>query len=559
MALVWLGTVGIATFLILWTYGTQPVVGDEAYHFRRAFNYYESPLWAMRLTHDPAYLRDDPSAIQYYDSCLWHLALALVWKITGSASVLAAQLYHAAYLVVLLVFTYLTGRALYGHRGGMWAWGLMATIPMNVLFAMVLYMEIPMLAFAAVAVYCLVRKRPICMGLSLGAMFLTKSPTATVLIPSLLAGAILVMGTTWRQRAIRTSIVAAAAMALLLPDMIWRKEHFDSLIMLPHVNVSRLLLYPRVIAEEIAALPRPLNISTPLNILDPAVFMQLFGVTGWFTVVVALYVVVGGVVATLQQMRGRVLLAGWCTINAPRDGSRQMSGVLGLMLVSYLCIYLVALHRCYDGRYLHPITLPLCLLTGGALTRWQDCAGWARRRRLCRGAIAVLVLAMGGQLLAAPCVIRQRRTLPEKVMAAMDWVRANTAPTAHILYLENNLTLLTGRPIVWFSAYPQYLFSVDEVRQMRLLRFLHVDYIAIHPTRQQNDSSPLEVPIAYPKPWVQSLAERPYLERVYPPPGSSGNTGEREFLIYHIDYSKMPANWLRGVENVKWTQDLPNY
>jgi hypothetical protein len=88
---------------------------------------------------------------------------------------------------------------------------------------------------------------------------------------------------------------------------------------------------------------------------------------------------------------------------------------------------------------------------------------------------------------------------------------------------------------------------------MQMLYFLHTEYIAIHPTRQCQSSSPSEVPTAYPRPWVRSLATRPYLTLVYPPGG--GPAREGEFLLYRIDYDKVPEEWLAGGEPTWWKDE----
>ena len=106
------------------------------------------------------------------------MGLALVWRVVGSPSLLVAQLYHAAFFYALAVLTYLVGRKLYGRRGGLWAWVIIISIPMNLLFGMVFYLEVPLLAFTAAALYALLRRRAVVMGLALAGMFLTKTPSA---------------------------------------------------------------------------------------------------------------------------------------------------------------------------------------------------------------------------------------------------------------------------------------------------------------------------------------------------------------------------------------------
>jgi hypothetical protein len=184
-------------------------------------------------------------------------------------------------------------------------------------------------------------------------------------------------------------------------------------------------------------------------------------------------------------------------------------------------------------------------LAGGLLARWQGTDRSGRRRWLARGAFGLLVAAMAVQALAVPPYVRTRRTLPPQVVAGFDWIRTSTPPHARFLYLEVNMLALTGRPVIWASVVPQYLFNASDERQIQMLYYLHTDYIAIHPTRLCDTSSRQVVPTAYPRPWVRSLAGKRYLTLVYPP---GGPAEEGEFLVYRIDYDKVPPAWLVGNE-----------
>jgi len=157
-----------------------------------------------------------------------------------------------------------------------------------------------------------------------------------------------------------------------------------------------------------------------------------------------------------------------------------------------------------------------------------------------------IVLSMVVQIIAVPIYIHATRRLSPETTRAFAWIREHTPPRAKFLYLEANLNTLTGRPFVWAAAFPHYLFEVPEPEQMRLLYFLGVEYIAIHPTRQCDTVEQGAEPTAYPRPWVRSLETRPYLERVYPPGGPQALEGQ--FLIYRIDPTKVPAEWTRDLK-----------
>ncbi|HUX02412.1 MAG TPA: hypothetical protein VMY35_15720 [Phycisphaerae bacterium] len=562
LALVALATAGVCAYLAAWTIGSRPILGDEARHFRRAANYWTAldqthslrDFLAMtwRVDHDPAFPKEGPGAVPYYDASLWHMGLALFWRVVGYTSLVGAQLYHASFVFLLGVATYLAGRALGGHRAGLWAWALVLTIPMNVLFGMAFYQEMPFLAFTAAAVACVLAGRGLrsaaglgaALGLALAAMFLTKSPVASVLIPPILAATILRPGDTWAARLLRTAVALAVGLALLVPDMLWHMEHFGQPLMIRYYATP--LSFPGL------DLPSPKMSAVPLSIGNPVAVLEMFGASGLVAAVlgsaIAVYAVwrsAGDFVRDLLRRRLRALarlpdsLGAWTLLAA-------------LPLGAYLAAYVVMLRRAYDVRYLHPATLMLCLLAARPLSRLP-----LRRaeggRWIGRAAAIVLLLAMAGQLLSVPPTVWWKlRRLPPETEAAYTWIRLHTPEDARILYNEESLMAMTGRPLIWAAAVPRYLFSTTERNQARVLRYFEVQYLAIHPTRRIADWSPDIEPTGYPESWLKTLPDRPYLERVYPPPGQDSR--ENDFLLYRVDYDRIPAEWIADVEPGAWRE-----
>ena len=525
-------TLAYCGVLLAWTIGTSPTVGDESYHYQRAVSYFEAPLPDPRTTCDSSYPPDGPLAMSYWDAYLWHLALAILWKMLDHPSFLAAQIYHLAYCFVLGVFTYLAGRRVYGHRGGLLAWALVLTVPMTILFSTVFYIEVPFLAATAVTVYMVCRASWLGFGLGLAAMFLMRAQSASVLAAPLVVAAWLALGANLRERLRRLAMAAGVWVAAMLPDMLWRWKHFGALLIArPPDNPLRMQL--------MAQLP-PGEWSVPTSLFDPATSVQMLGLTGAFILVLALVLAVGAL-----WHSGRQLLHA-----SPGQGPAipdLSAWAFALPLVTYVGAYAVFLRGLYDVRYLYPATLFAALLAGGCLACQTGLGRAGGRLAWKRAAAWLIALAMAGQFLTVPYVVRKRRLLPTPVREAFAWIREHTPPRARVLYLEYNLRTETGRPIVWTAAAPRYLFSVPERDQARLLYLLGVEYIAVHPTRLSDPPSPLAEPTAYPRAWVRSLARRPYLTLVYPP---SGVAAEGEFLIYRIDADRLPHDWIADVTRI---------
>ena len=537
---VFLATLVVVAYMFVWTAGTQPIIGDEARHFRRAVNYFEAPLPQFRVTHDPAYPAGEPGTVQYWDAALWHLILALVWKTIGTASMAVAQVYHSLYLVVLVMATYLAARRLYGHRGGLWAWALAVSMPMNLLFGMAFYMEIPVMAFTALAVYLLVCRRPVLLGMALAGMFLTKSTSSAVLIPPMMGVALLAMGDSWRQRITRTMVTGAVAFALVLPDLIWHKYHFGLWIMFRYSPPVEPL------PVDLSTMPKMEKMPVPLSIFDPVILLKMFGVTGLVTVLMAVLMAVDGLLRSAWRNVRNLRSGGFAAamIRVPETYPAHAL-IFGVPLLVYLVGYAVMLRGAYDVRYLQPISLFTCLMAAGWLVREPLAVVYRLHKVLGRLVVAGLVVAMAGQLVTVPPYFgTQLRRLHPEVLKGFQWIRENTEPRDRFFYIEENLTTMTGRPIYWAAAIPRYVFYTQESEQMTVLTFLKIRYIAIHPERQGPGMGNLIEPVAYPDAWIEDLQRRDYLTRVYPESYDGKSYGK--FLIYRLEYDKIPEAWKKA-------------
>jgi hypothetical protein len=557
---VLLASLLVTASLVAWTFGTQPILGDESRHFRQAVNCEEAPLGEMRVTHDPAYPITGIRAVPYWGSSLWHLLLALLWKAIGYRSLPLAQLFHAGFFWLLAVFTYLAGRELFGHRTALWAWLLVLSVPMNLLFGMIFYQEVPMLAFAAMALYFLARRHSILLGLCLAGKFLMKSTSAAVLTPPLVAATVLLIGHGWRQRLLGTAVVLTVFVVALVPDLWWHKVHFGQYVMFRGPGGWGGL--PDAFSHDVQAMPSPNQSAVPFSIFNPLTLLEMFGITGLFALGAALVVILRDGFQVVWETLGHVRTAGWRrTHEALVEHCPTSTLMLGLPLLVYLSAYFVLLRRAYDVRYLEPVTLFTALLAapvadklcgalyrhladrsaGSLVARLRAAFGSANKQFLATLVAAILALAVIGQTLAVPVVVHFKRQLHPQAQEGFRWIIGNTPPNAYIVYLEENLTAVTGRPILWAAMYPRLLFTASEERQVQILTFSKVRYIAIHPTRRTPSTDLLQEATAYPDDWVASLNSRPYLRLVYPP-NYDGNPAGR-FLLYELLYDKIPAGW----------------
>ena len=512
-------------WLVAWALGTQPTIGDEGAHYRRALSYYEE---GWRIPYDPLYPPTRVGYVGYWDTCLWHLALAQLWRLTGGPGVVSAQVYHTSFYFLLGVFTYLAARRLYGPRGAAWAWALVLSVPTTVLSGMAFYTEVPMLACAAMAFYFLLRRWAVPFGAAIGLACLMKLGSAAALAAPMLAVAVVYLGDRWYERLVKLAMAALVVALLLGPEFAWQTEHFGRPLLR---GSSRTEPIPKGVSDRMGKVLTPTSTSEIHGILDPLAAGQLLGATG---------------LAILPWALGLALVrlptAAWAAARrlfgkGPEPEPRLKAAlVFGLPILAFLAAFFIFLRHAYNVRYLYPMVLPAALLVAGPLASIRLPLTRPRRFGWKQVGAAALALAAAGQFLLAPPAVRGRRSLDPAIAEAFHWIARNTPEHARIFYIEESLYTVTGRPIIWGAISPRTLFSADPEVQALLFLSADVRYIAVHPTRRMPTSSPDVIPPAYPQDWIATLDGHFYLTKVY----DRGN-----FLIYRIEYDRIPEEWKR--------------
>jgi len=525
LALLLIASAVAAVWLYAWSAGTQPILGDESAHLRRAISYYEA---GRRLAYDPLYPPDRVGYIGYWDPCLWHLTLAQLWRLTGGPGVASAQAYHTSFPFLLGVFTYLAARQLYGPRGAAWAWALVLSVPTTVLGGMAFYMEVPMLACAAMAFYFLLRRWAVPFGAALGLACLMKLGSATALVAPLFAVAVVYLGDRWRERLVRLAMAALVVALLMGPELVWQTEHFGRPLLRGN---PRFVPFPKAVGDRMGNVLTPTPAWETHGILEPLAAGQLLGATGLVLLPWAVGLALARFPAAVWAAARRLFGKG------PEPPPQLQAALLfGLPILAFLAAFFIFLRHAYNVRYLYPMVLPAALLVAGPLASvrlpWRRPRGFSWKRV---GA-AALALAAAGQFLVVPWGVRQKRSLEPAVADAFDWIARNTPPETRIFYIEESLYSVTGRPIIWGALSPRTLFNVDAETQALLLLSADVRYIAVHPTRRMPTSDPREIPAAYPEDWIATLDGRSYLTKVYDSDG---------FLLYSVDEDRMPEEWKR--------------
>ena len=138
-------------------------LGDEVYHYRFAKDIFNA---GHRVTFDSLYDSGNPPGYFYNSEPLWHMLLASVWKLSSGVSFPVAQFYHTIYYVLLIFFTYLTGKELYGQKQGFYSALIVATIPAIATFSILFYLDIPAACLSVLGLLLIVKRKYLWCGCS---------------------------------------------------------------------------------------------------------------------------------------------------------------------------------------------------------------------------------------------------------------------------------------------------------------------------------------------------------------------------------------------------------
>ena len=484
-ARAWLAAAAVGLFVFALGAATDVGLGDESHHFRKASLFLEA---GRRLTCDPAYGPVVPPGWPYYDGALWHAGLAILWWLTGTRSVLAAQAYQAAWVILLLGCAWEAGRALGGNRAAWWTL-LAAAMPCVLFFGVLFYVEVAMMAFLALAAALAIRQHPLWSGLAFGLAFLVK-PNVFLIWPAWFLGVLIAAGPGWRGRIVR-GLLATLGTLVVAPDLAWRHVHLGT------TGVVYLSLSggdPSIPADVRAMLLArgPETFYAPSSFWNPADLAMFLGVPA-------------GVGLVLSLVRVRRL-------------GRPVQ-VLWLLVAMFLAAWfaLMASDRVSEVRYLMPLFVVFILLAGLALA---DACAASKRPATARpvavpGWAAVLVALAVVQALAVGGFALQKRRIDPAFLAAVRAVGRLEVhrPPGFVLCPEAMVMMYGGRPILWAAVNPGPFFFVwSPEKQWRILDYFGVAYIVV-PRARVYDDAEVKHTGGFPKSYVDRLPGLPYVER----------------------------------------------
>lgn len=493
--------IAIASVSLLITGLTSELyLGDEVYHYRFAKNMFEA---GKRVSHDPLYESGTPPGFFYATDPLWDGVLAVLWKTMGRVSFPVAQIYHTCFYALLLIFTYLVGKKIFGKEEGAWSCLIVAAMPMAVAFGILFYVDVPATALSMAAFYLVINKKYLWGGLIFSLMYLTKR-NACFLIPAMTLIPLYFEKKGLLKKLRNLSFLLIPLGVTFFWDMRWRYLNIES---------SKFQIQGYGITRDVTIR----NVTFLENILSRVKY-YLWGTKEYLNssltnpldlvkylgVVLILFFV-------LYFLRGLF-----------REEKKEVKALIFGLLTSYLVFFLFLFGFNSDIRYLFPIIPFLCLLASKGVV--------SIKKKWAPVLIVGICLVQFGATLAYVHIERQ---IPKEIKEGFSYVKIQIPRDALLMYPEHSLLGATERRVIWRAffdveqqllknKYPEYqgdtsrMFFWDPNIEdlMRSLRINKVDYIVVKKSRIYDDSKVKHLG-GYPKSFVRRMPELPFLKLVF--------------------------------------------
>jgi len=457
-------------------------LGDEVFHYRFAKDNFDA---GRRVVVDPLYGEGYPPSGYYNSAPLWHILLASLWRLSGKISFPVAQIYHTIYHALLILFTYLLGKELYGEIEGFYSALIVATIPVIVAFSIIFYVDIPTTCFSVLSLLLIVKRRFLWSGIILGLMYLTKR-NACFFIPAFSFLVLYQTKSGIRAKILNLFLFFFPAFLFALPDVLWRENNLKTPIIRILEN-GETVRRPSIatikgIIHRFTSPHWNFRVSEYLNssLFNPLDIVKYFGIFLLITLVIY-------IMFKLYEKKDLIL---W--------------GVI----ICYFLFFCYMFHPGSDIRYLLPIVPLLAILSSKSIVKYVNLR-WLK---------TLFIIFCLLQFISTVLVVRARRQIPEGIEEGFAYLRNETAPDVLIIYPEYVILERTNRRFAWggnleFVLRNLFWNTVDyEVRD--LLKSSDVDYIAVKKTRIYDDSK-IHHFGGYPKSFVERLPKLSFLKLVF--------------------------------------------
>ena len=469
-----------SSLLILITGLTSTLsLGDEVMHFRFAKDIYRE---GKRATFDTLYGAEDPLGYFYRSDPLWHILLASLWKLIGRISFPVAQFYHTIYYALLILFTYLLAKELYGQKQGLYSALIIAAVPAVVAFSILFYLDIPATSLSIFCLLLIAKRRFMWSGIVLGLMYLTKR-NACFFAPAFFFLVLYQTEAGVKERIKNLFYLSVPAFLFILPDFLWRENNLKSFIVVKDNVALQNGGALGGIKNRLMLNDWDLRISEYLN----SSFFNPLDVVKYFGVVLLIALVIY-ILFRIYEKRDLVM---W------------------LPVVCYFFFFCYIFHPASDIRYLLPILPLFAILSSKVIVKYSD-------KRL--PAIMLVCFLCFLQFSGTLIYLREKRQVAKGIDEGFAYLRQNTATDALVIYPEYVILERANRRFAWAGSLHQVLKKIfwnkDNEKVKDLLKRNNINYIAIKKARIYDDSKVHHFG-GYPKSFVEKLPGMSFLELVF--------------------------------------------
>lgn len=457
-------------------------LGDEAFHYRFAENIFKA---GRRVAFDPLYGTGRGPGYFYNNEPFWHVVLALIWKILGKVSFPAAQFYHTIYYSLLIFFTYLLGKELYGKREAFYAALIIATIPAILVFSVVFYLDVPAVCFSTLCILLVVKKRFLWSGLVLVFMYFTKR-NALFFAPVFILFIFFAKGSRLRDKIKNLLYLFAPSFLLVPPDLFWREKNlkYTMTFVLDGKQYSNANLGSTIgIIDRLSLKWWKFKTQEYLNssLFNPVDVLKYFGIA----------LLMGLAIYFLFKIYRKKDIRCWA------------------LILCYFLFFSLVFTPGSDIRYLLPVFPLLAILSSVAIANFSY-KKWFK---------LIVIVLCSLQFCGTIFFMSQKRVISKEIKEGFAYLRDNTPADTFILYPENIIINETNRRFLWLgnciSLYlDDYFWETDEDKAMDFLKKNKIGYIAVKKTRIYDDSKRHHYG-GYPKSFVDRLPEMPFLNPVF--------------------------------------------
>lgn len=459
----------ISYFLLLLSGLTSELcLGDEVHHYRFAKLIYQT---GKRVAQDPLYEKFMQPRYLFVDGPLWHILLAILWKLTGGISFYIAQIYHSIYYILLIYFIYLLAKMMYGEKEGIYSVIILATVPMIVSFSIIFYIDLPLTTFTVLCFLLIAQKKYFFGGIILGLMYLTKI-NANFFIPAFIFIIFYINKSKPVEKIRNLFLFFIPAVFFIIYDIYWRYNSLPSSLLGGSKGINGILI--RIAKKR----PEGITLYTTSSLINPLDIISYIGI-------ILLFLLFLYLLYKKYEKKDIFLLA---------------------PTLSYLLCYAVLFDFGSDARYIMPVIPFLAILTSKSIVsnkKWLQVLFFT----ICIIQFSITCFYVG-----------IKRKIPKGIKEGFSYIKQNIPQEALIFYPEENLIEATNRRItIWTDIinYRNLFWPKDNEEASYNIKLNKIDYIAIKKSRIYDDSKILYYGYGYPKSFVNKIEKFPFAELVF--------------------------------------------